>query len=198
MSAILRFTTNVPEEVSLRSVTGKRVEGRYGEQVMFSLFNDHVMYVPPIVADRIQELEIGAGEPFEICKAEARNGNRRWIEWRVRKYERQQQGAENAAEDTSAEASGPANGHGRSNGHAGNNAEFQACPDGTLIPTPVSGPGVTVMEVAMNAAAEIAERVQKRAALRNSDLQFTSEDVRAIGLTMFIQAGREGGPRWES
>jgi hypothetical protein len=54
------------------------------------------------------------------------------------------------------------------------------------------------MEVAMNAAAEIAERVQKRAALRNSDLQFTSEDVRAIGLTMFIQASREGGPRWES
>ncbi len=76
--------------------------------------------------------------------------------------------------------------------------EFKAEPDGTILPVPITGRGVTVMEVAMNAAAEVAQRVESRAALRNYSLRFTSEDIRAIGLTMFIQASREGGVRWEA
>jgi hypothetical protein len=162
--------------------------------MMFTLYEDRIMYVPLVVADRIRELDIGPGEPFEICKAEARNGNRRWIEWRVRKYDDQEPPPER--DRNSAPEPPPA--HGNSNGHAAPHADFQAGADGALLPIPVSGRGVTVMEVAMNAAAEIAERVQKRAALRNFDLKFTTEDIRAIGLTMFIQASREGGPRWES
>ncbi len=67
-----------------------------------------------------------------------------------------------------------------------------------ILPAPITGKGVTVMEVAINAAAEVAQRVEQRAALRNHSLRFTSEDIRAIGLTMFIQAGREGGLKWES
>jgi hypothetical protein len=62
---------------------------------------------------------------------------------------------------------------------------------------PVAGAAVTIMETALNAAAEIARRVESRALLANHRFQFTSEDVRAIGLTMFIQAVRDGGVRWE-
>jgi hypothetical protein len=47
------------------------------------------------------------------------------------------------------------------------------------------------MELAMSGAAEVAQRVESRARIRNYSLQFTSEDIRAIGLTMFIQAMRE-------
>jgi hypothetical protein len=36
-----------------------------------------------------------------------------------------------------------------------------------------------------------APRVESRARMRNYSLQFTGEDIRAIGLTMFIQAMRE-------
>ena len=82
------------------------------------------------------------------------------------------------------------------NGHA--QTQYQAAADGTILPAPITGRGVTVMEVAMNAAAEVAQRVESRAALRNYSLHFTSEDIRAIGLTMFIQASRDGGVRWES
>ena len=42
-----------------------------------------------------------------------------------------------------------------------------------------------------NGAAEVAQRVESRARMRNYSLQFTSEDIQAIGLTMFIQAMRE-------
>jgi hypothetical protein len=196
MSQILRFATNIPEEVSLRSTAGKRVEGRYGEQMMYALHGDRIMYVPLTVAERIQELDLAAGEAFEICKTEVKNGNRKWIEWRVRKYDEPsapvQSGDARSPEGHSpAPPNGAANG---SNGHAnGGAANFEAAWDGTLLPAPIHGPGVTVMEVAMNAAAEIAQRVEGRAAMRNYQFRFTSEDIRAIGLTMFIQAGREGG-----
>ena len=90
---VLRFQTNIPVEVALRRGTAKQVEGLYGPQVMYRLMDDRVMYVPLIVAERVRELDIGYGEPFEICKAEVRNGNRRWIEWRVSRLEQPQQPA---------------------------------------------------------------------------------------------------------
>ncbi len=209
MSQILRFTTNVPEEVALRSTSGKRVEGRYGEQMLFNLFDDRVMYVPLIVAQRIRELDIADGEAFEICKAEAREGNRKWIEWRVRRYDEPRPAASPPAA-AAAEATPPNNvqepggqgangsGNGRGGGHNGRpRPPYEATADGTILPAPITGRKVTVMEVAMNAAADVAQRVESRASLRNYPLHFTSEDIRAIGLTMFIQASREGGARWE-
>jgi hypothetical protein len=57
--------------------------------------------------------------------------------------------------------------------------------------------GITAMELALNGAAEIAQRVEGRAAARNYCLRFSNEDIRAIGVTMFIQAMREGGIRWQ-
>ena len=60
----------------------------------------------------------------------------------------------------------------------------------------LDGNRVLWMELSMNAAVEIAQRVEQRAALRNQPIHFTSEDVRAIALTMFIQTSREGGLGW--
>jgi hypothetical protein len=37
------------------------------------------MYVPPVVAQQLRELGTRACEVFEICKAELREENRRWI-----------------------------------------------------------------------------------------------------------------------
>ena len=39
--------------------------------------------------------------------------------------------------------------------------------------------------------------VESRARMRNYSLQFTSEDIRAIGLTVFIQAMYERGVTWD-
>ena len=200
-NGILRFTTNAPVELALRWDDGKRVDGRYGEQVMFTLVDDRVMYVPPVVASRIRELGIRACETFEICKAELRDENKRWIEWRVKRLEQPRHPAPSGnAPDTAAAALGDAQNH--PNGSTPHTSprqtlEFQATADGTLLPVPVSGAGITCMELAMNGAAEIAQRVEARARMRNYSLQFTSEDIRAIGLTMFIQAMRERGVTWD-
>jgi hypothetical protein len=178
----------MPVEVALRWDDGKRVEGRYGEQVMYSLEGDRVMYVPPVVAQQIRELGIRARELFEICKAELREENKRWIEWRVRRLEEPRQPASlgNAPEAAAGSSSDKAQNHRNGNTHERPRPlDLHATPDGTLLPVPMSG------------AAEIAQRVESRARMRNYTLQFNSEDIRAIGLTMFIQAMRERGVTWD-
>lgn len=62
---------------------------RFGDQVMYTLTDQRVMYVPP----------------FLICKSERRDGNRRFIEWLVRPVEAEEQ---KAAADGAVLKAGPA------------------------------------------------------------------------------------------
>src|SRR5579862_3985200 len=130
-NGILRFNTNAPVELALQWNDGKRVEGRYGEQVMYTLDDNRVMYVPPVVAQKIRELGIRAREPFEICKTELRQDNKRWIEWRVRKIEEPRHPAElaNAPEAAAADPSNNAQNHRNGSTHqAARTLDFQASP----------------------------------------------------------------------
>ena len=83
MSEKLQFQTNIPIDVALKYNDGKEVTGQYGDQVLYTLTDGRVMYVPPIVKKKIDELGIGRGELFTITKAEKKNGTRRTIEWVV-------------------------------------------------------------------------------------------------------------------
>src|ERR1039457_2116812 len=85
MKEVVKFQINTPVEVTLQTEAGERVEGRYGEQVMYSLLDHRVMYVPPYVERRFQELAIGAGEPILLCKQQVKEGNRNRTEWSVKR-----------------------------------------------------------------------------------------------------------------
>src|ERR1019366_9178811 len=93
---ILRFQTNTPTEVALNSPQGTIVEGRYGERVLFHLTDGRVMYVPPIVARKIEAQGIAPGEPFEQCKTQVKNGRLRSIEWGLRRTHAESPNGENA------------------------------------------------------------------------------------------------------
>ena len=88
---ILRFQPNVPTQVALQSSQGVVVEGRYGNRMMFSLVDGRVMYVPPIVATKIEAEGIAAGERFELCKAHIKNGHGRSVEWALRRLDPEDQ-----------------------------------------------------------------------------------------------------------
>ena len=196
MKEVLRFAIDTPVEVALRFETGKHVEGRYGDQIMYSLVDNRVMYVPPYVEQRIRELAIGAGEPLQLCKHAKADGNRKWIEWSVRRAPQQPLPSGNvtaAAGEVPSSAQNHAddNTNGTANDHANNNEAV------AVMPSVISGGGITAMEMALNGAAEIAQRVEGRAAANSYSLRFSNEDIRAIALTIFIQAMREGGARWQ-
>ena len=82
---VVKFSINTPVEVALQSEDGKHVEGRYGDQVMYSLADNRVMYVPLYVEQRLQELAIGAGEPLLLCTKVVKEGSRNRTEWSVRR-----------------------------------------------------------------------------------------------------------------
>ena len=84
---ILRFEANTPIQVALKFDGGCDVDGRYGLQVLYTLDDGRLMYVEPKVARRINELKITAGEPFSICKREAKIGLQRTVEWEVNRLE---------------------------------------------------------------------------------------------------------------
>ena len=198
MKEVVKFAIDTPVEVSLRFETGKHVEGRYGDQVMYSLLDNRVMYVPPYVEQRIRELAITAGEPLQLCKQAKTDGNRKWVEWSVRRAPQQPLPSANetaAADQAPSIAQDQRNGNtnGKVNGHANGSGEKAV----TMMPKTIAGAGITAMELALNGAAEIAQRVEGRAAANSYSLRFSNEDIRAIALTIFIQAMREGGVRWQ-
>jgi hypothetical protein len=80
---MVRFAANMPLEVALVCTDGVRVEGRYGDRVKYTLTDERTMYVDPFVAERIKELAIQPGELFQICKRQAKIGDRKTIYWAV-------------------------------------------------------------------------------------------------------------------
>jgi hypothetical protein len=82
---VVKFPIDTPVEVTLQFEEGKRVEGRYGDQVMYSLADNRVMYVPLYVEQRLQELAIGAGEALLLCKKVVKEGSRNRTEWSVKR-----------------------------------------------------------------------------------------------------------------
>jgi hypothetical protein len=88
---IVRFQINTPAEIILGSPQGTVIESRYGDQVMFTLADGRIMYVPGIVATRIQDHGIRAGEPFDLCKILVKNGRRRSVDWLVKRRDSSEQ-----------------------------------------------------------------------------------------------------------
>src|SRR5580693_2226508 len=87
---IVRFEMDVPAQLALQSSQGTRIEGRYGDRMMFSLTDGRVMYVPPIVAAKIEAEGITAGECFQLCKTQIRTGQRRTVEWQLKRIDSEQ------------------------------------------------------------------------------------------------------------
>jgi hypothetical protein len=83
MRETLRFQPNVPEVVALAFAEGREVEGRFGNQVMFTLEDDRVMYLDPPVAEKLKELGIRKGQEFQVVKREIVDGKRRSFEWKI-------------------------------------------------------------------------------------------------------------------
>jgi hypothetical protein len=88
--AIIRFNTNVPVEVRLRSIEGKAVESKFGGMQHMFTAEEGAFYVSEvvgqIVTDQCRKLGIRPGEPIDIVKAEvSKAGGRKSIEWSVSK-----------------------------------------------------------------------------------------------------------------
>jgi hypothetical protein len=205
------FQTNVPVTAALAYADGIKGEGRYGDQVMYSLCDERVMYVPPVVRDKLVELGIKQKESFSICKDERRDGNRRFIEWVVKRLESEQAGVQ-SPEPTGSHSPSVASAPGAvTGGVVGSNGNCSASPIGNASsgngngdrstngkgPGPSNGShaGLASLRAALAASIDAAIEAERYATEHGLSVRFGSEDLRAMALSLFIQHARDGGVR---
>jgi len=184
------FEANVPVTATLAYADGMKVQGRFGDQVMYSLTDGRVMYVPPLVRDKLVELGIRQNEPFNICRAERREGNRRFIDWVV-------QPESSASPALSAGAhrdvpQPPANGDGSAHGKSNGNGKGNGRPANAVGAV---GASESALRTALMTSIDAALAAEQYTSAHGLSVRFGSEDLRAMALSLFIQHARDGGVR---
>ncbi len=202
MADTLRLQTNVPEIIALKWADGLPCQSPHsGDQVRFTLTDGRVLYVAPVVAEKIRAAGVTANAPFQICKREVMRGNRRTIEYEIKNLG-----------DTGAPAGTDAPVHNQSetshqaisqppNGHINGNGNGNGHPPAAVAAAPAPDPIPTLEE----AAAKLLERTGKRAfdaamAVEQYAQQkglagftFGPDNVQRIWMTLYIQSARNGG-----
>lgn len=77
--AILKLNTNQTYEIALKFNTGKPVKSRFGAQMMFSLTDGNILYLPDDVGESIASLNLSPQEPFLLTRESTANK----ISWSV-------------------------------------------------------------------------------------------------------------------
>jgi hypothetical protein len=84
---IIRFAINVPQEVRLNGLEGRLVDSKFGGSQYLFYAAEGVFYVSEavgkILMDQFRKLDVKAGDPVEITKAEVGNGTGRKTQWIV-------------------------------------------------------------------------------------------------------------------
>jgi hypothetical protein len=199
---ILRFQTNMPTEVALNSPQGTIVEGRYGERVLFHLTDGRVMYVPPIVARKIEAQGIAPGEPFELCKTQVKNGRLRSIEWWLKRTHAESPDGENTempAEPSSNLESQLVQSIAAVNGANGNShptppPENQAQPNGSAKGEANQPIPVTKLEHALKTAISAAHNAEKYGTDLGYVVRFDADAIKSMAITVLINMS-EGARR---
>jgi hypothetical protein len=175
--AILRFEPNVATQVRLKFPSGRHVDGKFGEQVMFSLLDGNIMYVPVIVEKQLQALQVRRGQPVEICKQQE-DGK---TEWKVALVKATSAPAQPPAPKPAARAQ--ANG---SNGHAKPQAAAELL-DGTQdLDHPDTDPPRSQLEHALKISLEAAKRAEQFSHQIGHPIQFDKDDIRLLAQTLVI------------
>jgi hypothetical protein len=206
---ILRFPTSVPLEVALASA-GTLVQGRYGDRIKFNLTDGQVMYVPPIVASKIEAEGIGPGERFELCKVQVKTGQRRSIEWSVRRLNPPEARGETPAKTIEApetqlesDLRASVNLANSQNGKApaasanatGSSTPCNGHANGAAASAPPVGPPLTKLESALKTAIAAAHNAEKFGTEIGYVVRFDSDAIKSMAITVLINMS-EGNRRW--
>ncbi len=64
----IHFAPNTPVTVALKYNQGRRIQGQYGDRMMFTTPDDRVFFLSPEVAGKIEEAGVNVREPFTITQ----------------------------------------------------------------------------------------------------------------------------------
>jgi len=207
---ILRPLMNVPHVLSLKFATPREVEGRYGNQMMFTVEHEgteKLIFLDPVTAKRITDQGLGAGEEFVLTRQELTQGRKKGIQWVIEREsaeEPRRQGSSPAAAVTAATQPTGRIADSRANASQSSTSAAQAkrpqvvtmpvaeAPAAPPAPSPLAHAG-QVMGGCLIAAIDALAIAQEYALQHGLKLQWNEEDVRATGASLFIQHHRDAG-----
>ncbi len=209
--AVLKLQTNVREEIALAYTSGKPVEGNYGPQVMFTLADGRQLYLSQAAAEKIDALGLEKGEPFQIVKAERANGQRKYVEYEVKRVygpgQFTETGTPAPAPREAATPRGVPDGDGQvqdrrftTQAIGGNQPHATAA---AVVEAPYNArPLTTLRRVSVGdqmlsagcVALDVLHALEQHAKAKHGwEIEFNAEDVRAMMNTIFIQMSKDGG-----
>jgi len=158
------FATNVPQILTLEfNPPTEARDGRFGDQYMYFLGDGKIMWADPPLHEEIVRSGAKAGSEIGICKRELRNAGRRHIQWEVGLVE------EEPAQPPAAIAR-PA---------------IVSAPRATA-PPPIRAGSERIAGNLM--AAALKEAIEAVDAMEGSGFNFDTSDVRALAITIYINA----------
>ena len=161
------------------------------------------MYVPPIVARKIEAQGIAPGEPFELCKTQVKNGRLRSIEWWLRRTHAESpngESTESPAESPidlesrlvqSIAAVNGANGH---HHHPPAPDQNEAPENGSPRTVPSEPVPTTKLEHALKTAISAARNAEKYGTELGYVVRFDADSIKSMAITVLINMS-EGGRR---
>lgn len=210
--SVIRFEPNVAVEVALKYDGGKRVASRIEnapDQMMYTVCGDDTIYCPLNVAEQIANLGVKKNELISICKRQANNVTR----WEVKRLseaaepvktpfdalpteinatpmERQLTTSINQVNQRKAEQAleTPA----RLQNTQSSTPSIPNTPHSN--PAPIAHTVVSrIMASALIAAFDATQECERYAHSKGVEMEFSTEDVRAISNTLFIQLAKDPG-----
>ena len=170
----IKFQTNVPLTLTFPYGDHKEINGPYGQQFQYTVElagQRDKLFATPALHQKLQAAGIGPGAVLTVAKIEAEGNRKGWVI---------------APENDQEEEPLPANGndtasHAPINGTAHGNGRSTDPPDG-----PNFSDLQTLMGNCIRASWEAWRSVD------HGDFDFRSEDVRGVGITLFLEASRKG------
>jgi hypothetical protein len=171
----IEFPTNQPVIVKLDfDAEGVLKPGKFGDQYMYTCDDDaRIMFVDPPVREAILRTGAQAGDEIAITRREVREGNKRAVRWEVAKVEEEPP----PPADPPPPPPQPAR-------------TAPAAPAPAPQPAAAAAPGAAQLADAITAAIDAAVVTERHAAQRGLALRWTSEDVRAMALSLYIDSRR--------
>jgi len=171
----IKFQTNISQTVCFPYGDFLEVSGQYGQQFLYTVEMDGArdrLYATPKLHQQIQTLGIEAGSVLTIKKVES-EGNR--LDWKIEDGAQQEQ--------SEVEEKQKLRVHENGKGNSQPQAQDKGAPSKPKKPD----------FVGMNRLLELSLRASWDAWHGVGDgVEFSSEDVRAVGITLFLECSRKG------
>ncbi|GAC1415902.1 MAG: hypothetical protein NVSMB64_26130 [Candidatus Velthaea sp.] len=185
----LTFAANVPQTIALKDVTGKVAPSQFGDsdgEIRFTLTDDRSWFAPRLAAAKIKALGIQPGELFTVTKQSVPGA--KYFDWCV---ERPSDAAEPEPErDILTNQLVGSLAVVRNNAQKPAALHSNATPPASVQPSTNTGTSQSLMGRCLIQAIDAVREAEAYAKRIGYPLELIGEDVRALGISLYIQQGR--------